>query len=1247
MTLFRGREYFTYGNRRYDVQAKPFRTLLNQLRARGERPFDLIRIGNTLYALNANRTQTRTPLVKVDTRRDGSVSKRGETVLRKMRTQQYLDDEMAHDILRTNVVNVIDEHALELPAAQTLERREFTVNIRNMETVQEYFNDSQLITYLRGIFPRLGSVILRYSFGIGVMKPSRMEAVPYFMHSPRIELLSQNQMEEIIARLFVAFREELDKLPTQGSGLTFVSLKSVTVWVSRYTPPTGASYKPLPAAIAKKNACINVKNSDDKCLKWAVLSALFPASCHAGRTTKYASYWNAIDDSGVCYPASDRDVSRLEKQNSFGINLYGLCDDKAVLIRHTERTSNVINLLRFDDHYVWIKNFDRLMNQSGSEKHRKYFCTRCAVGFYTREKLTSHTENGCKPQFVKLPSPEKAVVEFRNIAKLLEHPYVIYADFESALVPGHARVLQQHTPIAYGYQTVCRGDASQNEFRMEVCDDAHVAFVQQLVRLAPSVNRVLTRNKPYHLTPTEASSFAQAERCYLCGDVFGADGKSKVVDHDHVTGAYRGPAHLQCNSLLRMPSVVPVLFHNFTGYDGQFVLNALCRGFHRQGWEIDGIATSGEKYKTISFSFPMGDGKFTYRFMDSMAFLNSSLDALAANLDDSRKHFTRTAFPALHRFALMKKKGFLPYDMITSLQSLEAKELPKFENLKPVLGEVKREHYDNGVNVWNEFRCANMREYLLHYLSADVRLLADVFEEFRSMSIRDYRLDPVHYVSLPAMAWDALLLKTQMKLDLVTEENSDMFNMIERGKRGGVCFIGHRHAFANNFHSETYDASKRTTWLQYLDANNLYGWAMSQPLPVGGFEWTTMTAEELLRVDAFGDCGYFVECDLSYPASLHIPHHLLPLAPENVTITPDDHSPYQQRYNVKSNSQKLVTTLRDKKYYVLHIRNFQQYVKLGMTCSAVHRVLKFKQSPWMKPFIDLNTAKRAQACNDFEKDFYKLMNNSVFGKTMENVRDRIDSVFVHADDLHRLQKVVQKPTYTGHFYDVEDTRIMIMNKATVKLDKPIAVGVAILDISKTLMYDFHYRVMLPRYGVERLRLCMTDTDSLLYWVATDDVYTDMREMGEHFDMSEFPVAHANYNPRNKKVLGKFKDEEADDVITEFVGLRAKLYAYRTASACEAKRAKGVKRDVIKTMKFQEYVSVLAAGNHATTDMMMRTMRGIRSIKHRLQTLETTKIALSAYDDKRYLLDDGTFSVPHGFCGNLDDLWRIFNLWRTL
>ena len=192
------------------------------------------------------------------------------------------------------------------------------------------------------------------------------------------------------------------------------------------------------------------------------------------------------------------------------------------------------------------------------------------------------------------------------------------------------------------------------------------------------------------------------------------------------------------------------------------------------------------------------------------------------------------------------------------------------------------------------------------------------------------------------------------------------------------------------------------------------------------------------------------------------------------------------KYNISTGLvQKLIPTLRNKEKYVLHYRNLQLYTDLGLKVIKVHRVLKFNQSSWLKQYIDFNSNKRKNAKNAFEKDFFKLMNNLVFGKTMENLRKRVDVRLV--TDEKKLLKMTAKPTYVSSKIFNENLVAVHKIKETLTLNRPTHVGMCILDLSKTLMYDFHYNYIKKKYG-EKARLLFTDTDSLTYEIESEDVY---------------------------------------------------------------------------------------------------------------------------------------------------------------
>ena len=297
-----------------------------------------------------------------------------------------------------------------------------------------------------------------------------------------------------------------------------------------------------------------------------------------------------------------------------------------------------------------------------------------------------------------------------------------------------------------------------------------------------------------------------------------------------------------------------------------------------------------------------------------------------------------------------------------------------------------------------------------------------------------------------------------------------------------------------------------------------------------------------------------------------------------------------------------------------------------MILKKIHRVVSFKQAPWMKPYIDFNTTERAKAKYDYEKDFFKLMNNATFGKTMENVRKRIR--FELVNDETRFKKLVNDPTFDNAIIMNENLTGVMRKKTCVTLDKPIAIGMCVLDLSKLLMYDYHYNTIKKQYK-DRATLLFTDTDSLTYEIETNDIYDDMKKDKQLYDFSDYPKDHPLYDVSNKKVIGKFKDETSSKIITEFVGLRAKMYSFKTDDEHESKKVKGIKKLVVKReIRFNDYKRSLF-GSKKGDIQQTTTFNTIRSYKHEVYTIEQSKIGLCSFDDKRYLIDNvNTYVYGH-------------------
>eukprot|EP01052_Picozoa_sp_SAG31_P017937 SAG31_NODE_1250_length_9118_cov_4.047344_6_plen_375_part_00 len=340
---------------------------------------------------------------------------------------------------------------------------------------------------------------------------------------------------------------------------------------------------------------------------------------------------------------------------------------------------------------------------------------------------------------------------------------------------------------------------------------------------------------------------------------------------------------------------------------------------------------------------------------------------------------------------------------------------------------------------------------------------------------------------------------------------------------------------------------------------------------------------------------------------------------------------------------KLVPNLKEKKHYVADIRNIAYYQQKGLVVSKVHRVVTFRKEKWLKPYVDFNTSMRAKATTDFEKDFYKLCVNAIFGKSMENLRNRVDIHFVTAQERWgkhatkkplTLQRKLASPLYNGHIIYNEHLTAIKMKKKTITLNKPIYAGMAILDLSKLHMFRFHYDYIKEKYG-NNARLLMTDTDSLCYHIKTHDFYEDMKSDADKYDMSNFshPATAHFEDSTNKKVVGKFKEEGDGAPWREFIGLRPKMYSmvYGSSTDTEKHKAtgKGIKKGYLKNnITHADYKRCIRSHDSKDQRQLVR-FQCIRSQKHQIHSYEISKVGLCAFDNKRYLLDDGISSLPYG------------------
>ena len=736
---------------------------------------------------------------------------------------------------------------------------------------------------------------------------------------------------------------------------------------------------------------------------WSLVRHLNPRKKNPQRITKSdREFAKKLDFSGITFPVTIIGIKRIEKQNKININLFGYDTVKKSIYPieiSKESYDDHLDLLYIEGknelgeettHYVYIKDFNRLMFNFTKHKGKKHFCMYCLQCFYSNESLAKHKVN-CKEingvQAIELPEKyiDKNGVErtpsvyFKNHHKSLPVPFYIVADLECTpeKIRGcqpsdnksYTYKYQKHTACSFGYKVVCHYDQKYSGdvviYRGKDCIEK---FMKCMFEEVEKCQKIIRENfsKPLKMTNEDEESFNEATHCHICEKRYKLD-DVPVRDHCHITGKYRGSAHQTCNLKLQISAEkikIPVIFHNLKGYDSHFIINELGE-LIKKGEEIpiNVIAQNSEKYMAFYIGKHLS-------FIDSFAFMRSSLEKLASNLSEDDFIYTKKYFTDPVQFGLVKRKGVYPYDYMDSFSKFNDTELPQREDFYSLLtGEnISEDDYKHAKDVWNTFNLKNMGEYHDLYLKTDILLLTDVFENFRKTCLTYYKLDPLHYITSPGLAWDAMLKMTKINLELITDTDMQLF--IERGMRGGISYIAHRHAEANNKYTRNYDPDKPSSYIMYLDANNLYGWAMSQPLPYRNFRWVRARGV----IPEKKGIGHIYEVDLEYPKELHHLHNDYPCAAEKIKVTDEMLSDYcreiKNKFNISSgNVHKLIPTLGDKKNYVLHEENLKLYLSLGLKLKKVHRVLEFDEKPWLKEYIDFNTEKRKEAKNSFEKDF--------------------------------------------------------------------------------------------------------------------------------------------------------------------------------------------------------------------------------------------------------------------------------------
>ena len=627
-----------------------------------------------------------------------------------------------------------------------------------------------------------------------------------FFHSRQKKNLEDHK--EIIDEMEQEIIDKMENFNQRGSNWVFQRVIQLEVHFVRWKPLKGASWIPLPPKLANKKAIINIKNKDDFCFKLCIARAKNPVKSHPEIVTdKLRKQAEEFDWTGCTFPMAVNKIKLFEKRNDVSVNVYYWDGAVSPLkVTRKEKPFHVDLLLLKKDsqtHFCLIKNFSRLASSQvpGKGKSERFFCKRCLNSFPLLESLEKHKEICGEFAAAKIELPG-GKCSFKNWERMMHVPVVCYADFESILKPVRDREknkTHEHIPCGFCFHLVSpflemepvlkRAENETNQLPQD--------FIRELISQVKKAHLSLPKKEMIPLSSEEWKTFHESKVCWLCQGKFGEKNLSKVRDHCHFTGKFRGAAHQICNLKFQRPKFTPVFFHNLQNYDAHLFVRSL--GMMDEVLDIKCIPNNEEKYISFSLKFELKKTskwdqekeewkevviQHEIRFLDSFKFTLAGLEGLVKNL--SREDLKETTRFFGEKIDLVSRKGVYPYEFMDDFEKFKKQSLPKktsfFSRLKQE--KISDEDFDHAQRVWKECKLKNMGDFHDLYLKTDVLLLADVMENFRKLCEKTYGLDPAHFFTVPGMAWDAMLKLTSLRSQAKNAFEKDLFKLMNNSVFG-------------------------------------------------------------------------------------------------------------------------------------------------------------------------------------------------------------------------------------------------------------------------------------------------------------------------------------------------------------------------------------------------------------------------------------------------------------------------------
>lgn len=633
-----------------------------------------------------------------------------------------------------------------------------------------------------------------------------------------------------------------DSFLESGSGWVLDKVSEIKLTVMKYRPLGGGNFHQLPREIMSKHACLNIKCAlREMCFLYCVLASLFPAKNrnNQNRPRQYHKYISKLKLTGLKFPVDITQIPLFEELNTISINVYGF--EKTiypVYITQNRNSKHHINLLLYRHHFFLVKNLSALLSKYYHSWGKKmYYCHFCLTGFYEPDRCHDHTKVCPRDgQTYRLPPP-KSYLQFKNLRNKIRAPFVIYLDMESFnkkinSVHGKSVRRTEHIAMSFCGIRVC----IEPKYTSKPFTYVGTNCIRHLVRYLWSQNAtilsILESNRmPMKFTKDDECRFKKAKHCYICDKKF-KNRSDKVRDHSHLSGVFINASCQVCNlhhSALKSNYKLPVIVHGGSNYDTHLLIKEI---YDVIGTQVKVIPKTTERYLSIQFE--------NFVFIDSYQFLFGSLESLADTLlqsGEEKFRYTKSQFKDPNQLRYLFRKGVLPYEYIDSWKKLSQRCLPSrkdfYSNVKGA--HISKEDYLHARNVYTIFKCCTLMDYLVLYLKVDTILLVDIFESFRDDCLNYYKLDPVRYLSCSHLAFDCMLLMTSIKLELISD--LETYELFENMIRGGIVTVPTRYARANNKMMQTYDPSKPTSYIMFIDANGLYSKTMTYKLPYKNFKF--------------------------------------------------------------------------------------------------------------------------------------------------------------------------------------------------------------------------------------------------------------------------------------------------------------------------------------------------------------------------------------------------------------------------